>query len=490
MQYTKPFDALRNIDLFQDLDCDGFDVRDELAVDTTDPLCAQPEFTRPPASRTRRTTYGYYDYLSHGCGGLARTETTISTAISSWACRIPITDPITGVTRFAGQVVILDPEGQIASTVTLGCDNCPLDFNPDQYDINADEVGDLCDTVRTPPTASNLNGEACPGGSETPKPDGRGDAWTTAVSREPRPGGHRQRRGGRRLRLLPVDVRSDQADSDLCPTTNRPDGWGDACDDCPTVPRPRAGGCRQRPHRRRLRRRPLTPDTTQADRDGDGLGRRLRPLPGRPRRGPEQADSDEDGVGDSCDNCAGRANPDQTDQDLDGIGDVCDNCVLFSNALQERDVDLDLRGDACDVCPEVPDPDQADRDGDRIGERLRRVPDVFDAGAVDSDEDGVSDTCESVLADGVVPNEDRDGDRVGDPCNNCPDDANPHHQDDGDSDGAGDVCDPFSIRGGGDVLSTCATGAPGAGWLGLAGLALVLRRRLRAHDSAALTRVR
>lgn len=39
----------------------------------------------------------------------------------------------------------------------------------------------------------------------------------------------------------------------------------------------------------------------------------------------DQKDTDNDGVGDACDNCVSVHNPYQTDTDGDGLGDACDN---------------------------------------------------------------------------------------------------------------------------------------------------------------------
>jgi len=131
-------------------------------------------------------------------------------------------------------------------------------------------------------------------------------------------------------------------------------------------------------------------------------------------------DSDRDGVVNLNDNCPNDANSDQADMDQDAIGDACDddmdgdgylntndNCPTTSNSNQ-LDTDGDSNGDACDNCPTDDNPDQADMDGDGLG-----------------------DVCD----------DDTDGDSVLNGTDNCPEVSNVD-QADLDGDGIGNACDP------------------------------------------------
>ena len=61
---------------------------------------------------------------------------------------------------------------------------------------------------------------------------------------------------------------------------------------------------------------PSVPNSNQADGDNDGIGDACDPV--------FDPDTDGDGVPDSIDNCPNDANPGQEDTDGDGIGDACD----------------------------------------------------------------------------------------------------------------------------------------------------------------------
>ncbi len=132
-------------------------------------------------------------------------------------------------------------------TVCDSEDNCPSVENTDQFDEDHDGLGDLCDNCID-------------------------------------------------------DDNPDQADEDE-------DGAGDRCDNCPGLSNP-----------------------GQADADGDYVGDLcddcpddiLKSEPGQCGCGLPDDDGDGDGVADCVDNCPEDANPDQADADEDGVGDACD----------------------------------------------------------------------------------------------------------------------------------------------------------------------
>lgn len=107
-------------------------------------------------------------------------------------------------------------------------------------------------------------------------------------------------------------------------------------------------------------------------------------------------DSDGDGITDDEDNCPMLANPDQADTDGDGKGDTCDedidgdgigneqdNCPLVANSDQ-LDLDDDGLGDACDI----------DLDGDGINNDADNCPNLYNPNQIDVDMDGIGDACD------------------------------------------------------------------------------------------------
>lgn len=82
---------------------------------------------------------------------------------------------------------------------------------------------------------------------------------------------------------------------------------------------------------------------------------------------PPPADTDNDGVIDNDDNCPNVANPDQADSNNNGIGDACE-------ATGEPDADNDGRPDTADNCVDVWNVNQADNDNDGIGNVCDATP--------------------------------------------------------------------------------------------------------------------
>jgi hypothetical protein len=165
---------------------------------------------------------------------------------------------------------------------------------------------------------------------------------------------------------------------------------------------------------------PFTPNSDQADADGDGIGDAC------------EGDFDGDGIPDPADNCPDTPNAGQEDADGDGIGDACDedrdadgvpdaidNCLLVPNPDQ-RDRDQDGVGDACD----------GDLDGDGIPDDIDNCPFVPNPGQENLDGDNLGDACEN----------DTDNDTIPDPEDNCPRVPNADQADE-DGDGIGNVCE-------------------------------------------------
>jgi gliding motility-associated-like protein len=114
-----------------------------------------------------------------------------------------------------------------------------------------------------------------------------------------------------------------------------------------------------------------------ADTDGDGLSDGVEASLGT---NPLITDTDGDGIADNRDNCPLTPNANQADNDQDGKGDVCDN-----------DDDNDGVLDTVDNCPLNANSDQADRDRDGKGDVCDTI-EINVSQAITPNGDGVNDT--------------------------------------------------------------------------------------------------
>lgn len=201
----------------------------------------------------------------------------------------------------------------------------------------------------------------------------------------------------------------------------------------------------------------LPPTQLNVDADGDGVNNDQDAFPEDPR---ESADADGDNVGDNGDNCPAVSNPGQADIDDDGTGDVCDddtdteadsdndgvadvsdNCPTVANNGQQN-TDNDTQGNACDNDDDNDgtadssdafplDPDEvADTDDDNVGDNGDNCPLTSNANQLNTDGDANGNACDL----------DDDNDSVPDADDNCPLTSNPS-QENFDEDTQGDACD-------------------------------------------------
>jgi len=179
------------------------------------------------------------------------------------------------------------------------------------------------------------------------------------------------------------------------------DGVADISDNCPMVPN---GYC--------------SLDILYCDVDGDTV------VTSQEQSAGKQADWNENGVGDACE-----------DADGDGFDDYLDNCPGVSNADQDQAACTDFDGDHVydnvDNCIEDYNPEQDDRDLDLVGDACDNCMFVANADQLDSDDDGFGDECAK----------DYDGDGVLDDDDNCPLTFNPGQENTGGS-YRGDACEP------------------------------------------------
>ena len=379
-------------------------------------------------------------------------------------------------------------------------DNCPVTSDTDQTDTDGDGKGDPCDkdddgdgvpdtsdpfplnaneTADTDGDGVGDNSDNCPGVSNDQSENTDGDSQGDACDNDDDNDGI-----GDAQDNCPVNANPGQLDKDedgqgnVCDSDDDGDGVDDSADNCPL----------------NTNADQLDTDSDgqgdecDADDDGDGLSDLEEDAKGTESK---LADTDSDGSDDGEDNCPKTSNEDQADQDQDNVGDACDNDIDGDDVLNVNeegqgtsetnpDSDDDGSDDGVDNCPAIANADQRNSDGaedggdacdsdddnDGVGDDGDNCPtvsnpgqesenptDLGDACIDDADEDGVPDAVDNCPAlanedqanndldgEGDVCDTDDDNDTVEDTADNCPVDANTD-QADLDGDGEGNACD-------------------------------------------------